>query len=83
MVWKVGLVRRGATWYFSIVKAVRFGPHADKKFDDLGRYNMFVTRERAGATVRHPDRPEMGQKGQMVATARHPTRMRSSHSIQA
>ena len=51
-----------------VVKAVRFGPHAVKKFEDLRRYNVIITREQVEETVCHPDRREAGKKGRMVAT---------------
>ena len=50
------------------MKAVRFGPHAVKKFDDLRRYNVSVTREQVEEAVRRPDLREAGKKGRMVAT---------------
>ena len=50
------------------MKAVRFGPHAVKKFDDLRRYNVSVTREQVEEAVRQPDHREAGKKDRMVAT---------------
>jgi hypothetical protein len=50
------------------VKAVRFGPHAVKKFNDLGRYNVTVTREQVEEAVSKPDYREAGKKGRMIAT---------------
>jgi hypothetical protein len=51
-----------------VVKPVRFAPHALKKFDDLRRYNVRVTREQVEEAVQQPERREAGQKGRMVAT---------------
>ena len=53
-----------------MVKPVRFGSHAVKKFDELRRYKVFVTREQVEQTVRQPDRVEDGKKGRQVATGR-------------
>lgn len=50
------------------MKAVRFGPHAVKKFDDLERYNVSVTRDQVEEAVRQPDHCEVGKKGRMIAT---------------
>jgi hypothetical protein len=50
------------------MKAVRFGGHAIKKFDDLRQYGVVVTREEVEEAVRHPDRIETGRKGRKVAT---------------
>jgi hypothetical protein len=45
------------------VKPVRLGEHALRKFDDLLRYKVFVTREQVEGVVRRPDRIEPGGKG--------------------
>ena len=50
------------------MKAVRFGPHAVKKFNDLGRYNVTVTREQVEEAVSKPDYREASKKGRMIAT---------------
>ena len=50
------------------VKAVRFGPHAVTKFEDLRRYHLMVTREQVEQTVLYPECREIGQKGRLVAT---------------
>lgn len=50
------------------MKAVRFGPHAIKKFDALRRYNVSVTREQVEEAVCQPDHREAGKKGRMIAT---------------
>jgi len=50
------------------VKAVRFGPHALRKFEDLRQYNVTVTREQVEQVLRCPDSVEPGRKGRMVAT---------------
>ena len=52
------------------MKAIRFGEHALRKFDDLRRYKVFVTPEQVEGVVRQPDRIEPGEKGRQIATAR-------------
>jgi hypothetical protein len=52
------------------VKAIRFGEHALRKFDDLRRYKVFVTPEQVEAVVRQPGRIEPGEKGRQIATGR-------------
>jgi hypothetical protein len=50
------------------MKAVRFGPHALEKFEDLRRYNVHVAREQVEAVVLRPDHVEISAKGRKVAT---------------
>lgn len=52
------------------MKAIRFGEHAFRKFDDLRRYKVFVTPEQVEDVVRQPDRIEPGEKGRRIATGR-------------
>jgi hypothetical protein len=52
------------------VKAIRFGEHALRKFDDLRRYKVCVTREQVERVLRQPDRIEPGEKGRQIATGR-------------